>query len=222
MRLLLAFFALAAASAAADGPLLLQKPTLSKTHIVFVYAGDLWSVPRDGGDAVRITSGAGSETDPAFSPDGTRIAFTGEYDGNIDVFVVPAAGGVPKRLTYHPLPDVVVGWTSDGKQVVFRSGRNSYSRFGNLFTVPAEGGATTEIDLPMAEAGSFSPDGTHIAYLPISPAFRAWKRYRGGETTPIWIAIWPMQRSKNCRARIRMISIPCGSATRSISSRTAM
>ena len=87
------------------------------SHIVFAYAGDLWSVPRDGGNAVRLTNGAGDETDPAFSPDGTQIAFTGEYDGNVDVFVVPAAGGVPKRLTWHPAPDRVLGWTPDGKQV---------------------------------------------------------------------------------------------------------
>src|ERR1700749_116688 len=104
MRLILALCALGALAAAADEPLLLQKPTINKTHIVFVYAGDLWSVQRDGGEAVRITSGAGSETDPSFSPDGTRIAFTGEYDGNVDVFVVPASGGVPKRLTWHPAP----------------------------------------------------------------------------------------------------------------------
>src|SRR5438094_2630447 len=103
MRLILALCALSAAAAyAADEPLLLQKPTLSKTHIVFAYAGDLWSVPREGGDAVRLTSGSGNETDPAFSPDGKRVAFTGDYDGNVDVFVVDAAGSVPKRLTWHP------------------------------------------------------------------------------------------------------------------------
>ena len=94
--MLLASLAFAGLLAAADEPLLVQKPTLNKTHIVFVYAGDLWKVPREGGDAVRLTSGAGTETDPKFSPDGSRIAFTGEYDGNVDVFVVPAAGGIPK------------------------------------------------------------------------------------------------------------------------------
>src|SRR5438477_12707394 len=88
MRLLLAICACAAMGAGADEPLLLQKPTLSKTHIVFAYAGDLWSVPREGGDAVLLTSGSGNETDPAFSPDGKRVAFTGDYDGNVDVFVV--------------------------------------------------------------------------------------------------------------------------------------
>ena len=85
--------------AGADEPLLLQKPTLSKTHIVFAYAGDLWSVPRQGGDATRLTSGAGTESDPAFSPDGSQIAFTADYEGNVDVYVMPATGGVPKRLT---------------------------------------------------------------------------------------------------------------------------
>jgi tricorn protease len=96
VRLIALFHAAAAVCFAANEPLLLQKPALSKTHIVFVYAADLWSVPRAGGDAVRLTSGAGAETDPAFSPDGTRIAFTGEYDGNVDVFVIPALGGIPK------------------------------------------------------------------------------------------------------------------------------
>src|SRR5947209_13456648 len=102
MRLLPALLFAAATLAADEAPLLLQKPTLSKTHIVFAYAGDLWSVPREGGDAVRLTSGSGNETDPAFSPDGKRVAFTGDYDGNVDVFVVEAAGSVPKRLTWHP------------------------------------------------------------------------------------------------------------------------
>src|SRR5438552_3028534 len=101
-----------------DKPLLLRHPTIGRTQIVFTYANDLWSVSREGGDAERLTAGAGAETDPIFSPDGSQIAFTGEYDGNIDVFVMPAAGGTPKRLTYHPAADRVVGWTPDGKQVV--------------------------------------------------------------------------------------------------------
>src|SRR5208282_684470 len=121
--------------ATSDQPLLLQKPTVSKTHIVFAHAGDLWSVPREGGEAVRLTAGPGVETNPIFSPDGSRIAFQGEYEGNQDVYVIPAEGGVPKRLTYHPGADVPVGWTPDGKQILFRSSRNSYSRFTQLFTI---------------------------------------------------------------------------------------
>jgi tricorn protease len=173
---------------AASDKFLAQHPTLSKTQIVFSYAGDLWSVPRDGGDAIRLTTGAGNETDPVFSPDGEMVAFTGEYDGNVDAFVVPASGGVPKRLTYHPGPDSVIGWTPDGKNVLFRSTRNSYSRFTRLFTIPVEGGFETEVDLPMADSGSFSADAKRIAYLPINTAFATWKRYRGGQTSPIWVA----------------------------------
>ena len=187
MRLLLAFFALAAIGAA-DEPLLLQKPTLSKTHIVFVYAGDLWSVPREGGDAVRLTSGMGTETDPAFSPDGTRIAFTGEYDGNVDVFVIPAAGGVPKRLTWHPAADRVIGWTPDGTRVIFSSSRTAYSRFLEMFSVPADGGVEEKLPLPTGYTASMSADGQSIAYEPIARAFGMWKRYRGGTTSRIWLA----------------------------------
>ncbi|MGI8744614.1 MAG: S41 family peptidase [Bryobacteraceae bacterium] len=173
---------------AANGPLLLQKPTLSKTHIVFAYAGDLWSVPREGGDAIRLTAGTGTETDPIFSPDGSLVAFQGEYDGNTDVYVIPANGGVPKRLTYHPAPDTPVGWTRDGKRVLFRSTRDSYSSSGRLFTVAADGGFPAEVDLPLAEFGNYSPDGRRLAYMPLAPATESWKRYRGGRTTPIWIA----------------------------------
>ncbi|MBL8227785.1 MAG: PD40 domain-containing protein [Bryobacterales bacterium] len=184
-------FALAGVAAAGTGaptpPLLMQKPTVNGTHIVFSFARDLWVVGRNGGDAARLTAGAGTETDPHFSPDGTKVAFTGEYDGNIDVFVVPVTGGVPTRLTYHPGPDTAAGWTPDGKSVLFRSSRDSHARFGRLFTVPLEGGLPTEVPLPMAEEGAYSPDGTRIAYVPL-PKARTWKRYRGGRTTPIWIA----------------------------------
>src|SRR5215470_9183441 len=116
-------------SSFAAGPLLMQKPTLSKTHIAFSYAGDLWLVSRDGGEAHLLTSGSGTKTDPVFSPDGSMIAFTGDYDGNVDVYVMPSSGGMPHRLTHHPGVDEVVGWAPDGKSVLFRSTRNSYSRF---------------------------------------------------------------------------------------------
>ncbi|MBZ5551924.1 MAG: PDZ domain-containing protein [Acidobacteriia bacterium] len=172
-----------------DKPLLLRKPALSKTQIAFNYAGDLWIVGREGGNARRLTTGVGVETNPAFSPDGTQIAFTGEYAGNLDVYVVPVDGGVPRRLTYHPEPDVVLGWTPDGKKILFRSTRSSYYHFADkLFTIPPEGGLPTELPLPMGEQASFSPDGTHLAYVPHPQWQEAWKRYRGGQTTPIWIA----------------------------------
>jgi tricorn protease len=170
-------------------PTLLQKPAVSKTQVAFAYAADLWIVGRDGGEATRLTTGIGIESYPVFSPDGSILAFTGQYDGNTDVYVIPANGGVPKRLTFHPGVDEVVGWTPDGKSILFRSNRNSYSpRFTRLFTVPLEGGFPTELPLPMGSEASFSPDGTRLAYMPISRAFDQWKKYRGGQMTKIWLA----------------------------------
>ena len=158
-------------------PLLLRQPTVSKTHIVFNYGGDLWIADRNGGDARRLTAGAGEQTNPAFSPDGSMIAFTGEYAGNKNVYVVPASGGQPNRLTTHPAGDVVVGWTPDGKSVLFRSNRDSYyDSSDRLFTVSLKGGLPTELPLVTAEDGSFSADGTHIAYVPHGIWQRAWKR----------------------------------------------
>lgn len=175
-------------SHAAEGPMLFQKPTINGTHIVFVFAGDLWSVERKGGEAVRLTSGRGIESEPAFSPDGSTIAFSGEYDGNIDVFTIPATGGVPKRITTHPSDDMVRGWTPDGKRILFASNRDQYVGVQKLYTVPLEGGLPEPLPFPIAWDGSYSPDGTQIAYLPLARADQAWKRYRGGRATPIWLA----------------------------------
>jgi tricorn protease len=176
----------------ADAPLLLQRPTLSKTHMVFSYAGDLWSVPRQGGEAIRLTAGTGVETDPYFSPDGSQIAFTGEYEGNLDVYVVRASGGIPARLTWHPAEDNAVGWSPDGTRIIFRSSRHR-DRERRLFTVSASGGPSDELPFPKAAHGSFSPDGTQLAYQPLGfsrphNSFDAWRRYRGGLASPIWIA----------------------------------
>ncbi len=179
---------LASAVALPGADYLFQKPALSSTKIVFSYGGDLWSVPRDGGDAVRLTAGPGVETDPVFSPDGTQVAFTGEYEGNTDVYVVPASGGTPRRLTYHPGQDFAAGWTPDGKRVLFASVRNNVADGAKLFTMPVEGGFPDEIPLPIAIEGSYSPDGTHLAYVPIFQWQEAWKRYRGGQTRKIWLA----------------------------------
>jgi tricorn protease len=187
--LLLALLCAPAALAQGQKPLLLRRPTVSRTQVCFVYGGDLWIVSREGGEARRLTAGAGNETDPHFSPDGTQIAFTGEYDGNVDVYVVPAAGGVPRRLTYHPNADTVAGWTPDGNRVLFASSRAS-ANSARLYTIPATGGAEvmTELPLPRAETASYSPDGSHVAYVPNQQWQPAWKYYRGGQTTPIWIA----------------------------------
>jgi tricorn protease len=189
VSLAVVFVALSAGVSAADNvPLLAQQPALSATQIVFVFAGDLWSVPRQGGDARRLTTGVGVESDPSFSPDGKWIAFTGQYDGNTDVFVMPAEGGTPRRLTWHPAADIALSWSRDGKKVLFASTRNSNSNFRQLYLASLDGGLEERLPLPMGWEGSFSPDGKRIAYVPVSRAFSVWKRYRGGLTTPIWVA----------------------------------
>ena len=169
-------------------PLLLQTPTLSATQIAFVYAGDIWIVSREGGEAHRLVTGRDLESGPIFSPDGSMVAFSGNYDSNTDVYVVPSTGGEPLRLTYHPGADVAVGWTPDGKSVLFTSHRASTNDPDKLFTVPVTGGFPTELPLEMGEQGSYSPDGSQIAYVPIFQWEPDWKGYRGGQTTPIWIA----------------------------------
>ena len=168
-------------------PLLLQQPTVNGTQIVFVFAGDLWIVGCEGGEAKQLTNGVGVETNPFFSPDGSLIAFTGQYDGNTDVYLIPSSGGIPRRLTHHPAPDNVVGWMPDGKHILFRSARDSFSRIPRLFIVGINGGFPEELPLPSAFEGSFSPDGHRLAYVPIKQGQRAWKRYRGGTASPIWI-----------------------------------
>ncbi|HXC31343.1 MAG TPA: PDZ domain-containing protein [Verrucomicrobiae bacterium] len=186
---------LSAQQAQQSAPLLMQSPTLSRTQIAFAYGGEIWIVDRNGGDAKRLVTGSGIESGPVFSPDGTMVAYTGDYDGNEDVYVVPASGGEPRRVTYHPATDVAVGWSPDGKNILFRSTRNSFSRFERLFTVPLEGGFPRELPLPMGVEGSFSPDASHLAYVPrwnrrlgAVPAYIAVKHYRGGLTSPLWIA----------------------------------
>ena len=173
-------------SAAEQKPLLAQQPTVSKTTIVFTYGGYLWSVPREGGVARQLTTG-GHEGSAVFSPDGTQIAFSGQYDGNTDVYVMPAAGGTPKRLTWHPDQDGALGWTPDGKRVLFVSGRDAYADFTRFYTVPVEGGVAEVLPMWRAFDGQYSPDGTRMAYVPNFQWQQAWKRYRGGQTTPIYI-----------------------------------
>ncbi|MGH9821192.1 MAG: S41 family peptidase, partial [Pyrinomonadaceae bacterium] len=187
--ILFVFAVSVAAIAQADKPLLVRSPTMNKTDIVFVFAGDLWKVPRSGGAAERLTSNIGSESNPRYSPDGNWIAFTGEYDGNIDVYVIPAGGGEPRRITYHPGADSFLGWTPDGKSVLFLSTRGTGMPVPKMYTMPITGeGLPTELPFPIAGGiASYSPDGSHIAYQPLAAAFAQWKFYRGGRTTKIWI-----------------------------------
>jgi len=182
-------WAAALQAAPADPQLLLRFPTISRTQIVFNYAGDLWIVAREGGEARQLTSGVGIETVPHFSPDGSSVAFTGEYDGNRDVYVVPVTGGVPRRLTFHPADETVLGWTPDGTRVLFASGANAgLAGETQLYTVGLDGSLPTALPLPTGAEGSLAPDGAHVAYVPHIQWQSAWKRYRGGQTTPIWVA----------------------------------
>jgi tricorn protease len=175
-------------SAGTDPPLLLREPTVSRTQIAFAYAGYIWIVGREGGPARRLVTGYDLASSPHFSPDGSMVAFTANYDGNVDVYVVPSGGGQPRRLTYHG-NDATVGWTPDGTRVLFVSNRDSYSDPNHLYTIAIRGAAVpTELPLSMAQYGSYSPDGTRLAYVPNFQWEPFWKGYRGGQTTPIWIA----------------------------------
>lgn len=190
MVLLLTTFGSLAAAQSVDinDTRLLAQPAISKTHVAFIYAGDLWAADLDGKNVRRLTADEGAEANPSFSPDGSLIAFTAQYDGNFDVYVVPVAGGVPTRLTWHPGPDIVQGFTPDGSAVLFTSARAVFtSRYTQLFTVPVKGGIEEPLKLPNAYEATYSPDGSRLAYNPISPAFTEWKHYRGGLTSTIWL-----------------------------------
>jgi len=186
--LLLTAFA-PAAFGQSETPMLYQSPTMNSTHITFVFAGDLWRVPRAGGNAERLTTAVGPEASPYYSPDGKWIAFRAGYDGNQDVFVIPAEGGSPRRITYHPSTDTVIGWTPDSSGIVFLSGRASRFVMPMMYKVAISGeGIPEELPFPMAGGqASYSPDGSRIAYMPLIPAFAQWKMYRGGRVTKIWI-----------------------------------
>jgi len=167
---------------------MLTRPAVSAERIAFVYANDLWTADLEGRNVRRLTSDIGGESNPAFSPDGTLVAFSGQYDGNVDVFVVPAGGGVPKRLTWHPGSDLVLGFTPDGKSVLFASSRFSANRaYSQLFTVPVAGGEAGMLKVPYAADAEISPDGRFIAYSPFPEAHTQWKNYRGGRFSRIWI-----------------------------------
>ena len=202
---LTAVLALAAAVAAAepdagDEARLLRFPAIHGDQIVFTYAGDLYTVPAIGGTARRLTSHDGFEMFARFSPDGKQIAFTGQYDGNTEVYLMPAEGGTPRRLTFTATlhrddvsdrmgpNNIVMGWTPDGKRIVFRSRMRSFNDFnGQLYTVSADGGLPEELPLPRGGFCSYSPDGKKLAYNRVFREFRTWKRYRGGMADDVWI-----------------------------------
>jgi len=168
---------------------LLRTPTVSTAQIAFAYANNIWTVPRAGGSARRVTSFQGQTSNPHFSPDGKWIAFSGEYAGNLDVYVAPAEGGEPRRLTWHPGADVVQGWTADGKSVLFTSGRATWAPAGapRFWTVPATGGIEEPFPLPRAYQGKISADGARVAYRMNNSWDEERRNYRGGQNRPIWI-----------------------------------
>jgi tricorn protease len=180
---------LGAQTPAPTGTRLLRSPSVSATHIAFAYANNIWSVERSGGLARRLTSFQGLTTTPHYSPDGKWIAFSGEYTGNVDAYVMPAEGGDPKRLTWHPGADQVQGWTHDGKSIVFASSRATWAPSGapRFWTVPIEGGVEEPMVLPRAFQGKISPDGTHVAYRMNNSWDDERRNYRGGQNRPIWI-----------------------------------
>jgi tricorn protease len=178
---------------------LLRFPDISGDKVAFTYGGDLWTTGTAGGTATRLTAHPGLELFAKFSPDGKWIAFTGQYDGDEQVYVIPATGGVPRQLTFYPArgplkprggyDNQVMGWTPDGKSILFRSMRdaNGVTVHGNLFTVPMAGGLPVKLPMPESGAGTFSPDGKKLAYTPLFRDFRHWKRYQGGWAEHLYI-----------------------------------
>ncbi len=170
-----------------QGTRLLRQPTMSSSEVVFVYGADLWKASLSGGNALRLTSNIGLESDLHFSKDGNWIAFTAQYDGNSDVYLVSVKGGEPKRLTYHSAGDFVQGWTPDGK-ILFRSGREGRPTQTNKFyTISIKGGMPNAFEVPRAAYGKISDDNKYIAYTPITSWDAEWRNYRGGQAMPIWI-----------------------------------
>ena len=177
---------------------LLRFPDIQGDRVVFTYGGDLWTAPAAGGTATRLTTHPGIEVFARFSPDGKWIAFTGQYDGDEQVYVVPAAGGEPRQLTFYPargpLPprwgydNQVFGWSRDGKSVIFRSQRDSWTlTVSRLYSVPVEGGPAESLPMPEAGSGDYSPDGARMVYSPRTRDFRSEKRYSGGQANTLYI-----------------------------------
>src|SRR5271169_325026 len=177
---------------------LMRFPDIYKDQIVFSYAGDLWLVSSTGGTARRVTTHPGLELFPKFSPDGTKIAFTGQYDGNFNVYVMPASGGEPKQLTIHPgggplnermgIHNEILTWFPDSKRIVYLTRRDTFNDwFGRPYVVSVDGGLPEQLPIDKGGLMSFSPDGSKMAYNRIFRNFRTWKRYTGGMAQDIWI-----------------------------------
>ncbi len=184
--LMLLVFLAPALKAGAQDPFM-QYPDIQGNTIVFASGGDLWKVAAEGGIACRLTFGDGRESFPEISPDGSLIAFTGEYDGNADVYVMNINGGEITRLTFHPGTDEVIGWNALKNKIMFASGRNSPSRYVKMYLISPDGTGLEEMIMYDAARGSFSPDGSKIAYNKDAQDNATWKRYKGGRAQEIYI-----------------------------------
>ncbi len=168
-------------------PRMIRDPDLSKTQIVFRYADDLWLVPREGGLATPLASPPGSESSPQFGPEGKAIVFSGNYDGNSDLYKISTDGGVPQRLTWHPAPERLTDWTKDGDLIFYSFRQSMGPRVTQLFRMSSEGGMPVRLPVPYGAKASISPDGNWLAYTPYDRDSRTWKRYQGGMQTDIWL-----------------------------------
>ncbi|MGH7730507.1 MAG: S41 family peptidase [Candidatus Eiseniibacteriota bacterium] len=205
---------LCAAATAQAQTRLLRFPDIHGERVVFCHAGDIWAAPAGGGTATRITTHPGLEQFPKFSPDGRWLAFTGQYDGDEQVYVVPAEGGVPRQLTFYPArgpnpprggwDNQVMGWVPDGRSVLFNTLRDAGgSAERNLYTVPFEGGHEAPLPMYTAGAGDFSPDGRRMVYSPLFRDFRTWKRYQGGWAQDLWICDLKTLATENITNHVR-------------------
>ncbi len=196
--LVLAIVVLGIQAKAEEGTRILRFPDINGEKVVFVYAGDIWSVNASGGEAKRLTSHKGLELFPKISPDGQWIAFSAEYSGSRQVYLMPAEGGTPKQLTYYNdvgmmpprggFDNVVLDWTPDSKQVLFRANRTPFGqRNGKFYLVSIDGGLEKPLQITEGGFGVFSPDADKLCFAPISREFRTWKRYKGGRAADLWI-----------------------------------
>ena len=186
-----------------------QYPDVSESQITFVYGDDIWIVSKDGGLASKLSSPNGGEMFPKFSPDGNTIAFTGNYDGNYDIYTIPAMGGTPERITHHGMTDIMLDWYPDGKSILYSSsmysGRQRYSQF---YKVSPDGGMAEKLSVPYGSFGSLSEDGSMIAYTKKSRLFRTWKRYRGGWAPDIYLFNLKTYESENITNNIANDELP--------------